>query len=262
MAPKNSFHYHTPDLAVIVQNYRPNTIKTDTAEHISRYRKLFEKLIETENTFSFFFMMDFTTMQYAFVSSSVKNINGYTAEEYMAGGMDFAFRMVHDEDKPVLQKLHNRLFQYYYSTPVPERKNLKFSFNLRIRKPDQSYMHIMQQAIFLEISETGEPLLDFSTVTDITPFKKNNSLTLAIYKLNAEKEYVPVFQQDFHHEHSRLSRRQQEILKLISEGLTTKEIAHHLHLSIDTVKNHRKKILQVTGGKNIAEAIRLESAFK
>src|SRR5687768_17042227 len=130
MAPKTSIQYNTPDLAIIAQNYRPQETKMDLAAHIYKYRKLFEKLIETENTFSFFFMLDFTTMQYVFVSSSVKNINGYTAEDYMEGGMDFAFRMVLDEDKPVLKQLHNRLFQYYYTTPVHERKDLKFSFNM------------------------------------------------------------------------------------------------------------------------------------
>jgi two-component system nitrate/nitrite response regulator NarL len=42
---------------------------------------------------------------------------------------------------------------------------------------------------------------------------------------------------------TRLTRRETEIVRLIDEGLTNKEIAVHLHIEISTVKNHVHNIL-------------------
>lgn len=49
-----------------------------------------------------------------------------------------------------------------------------------------------------------------------------------------------------------LSRREKEVLNLMFDGLTNKEIAHKLFISLETVKSHRKHILEKTGSKNTA----------
>ncbi|HEU5091676.1 MAG TPA: response regulator transcription factor, partial [Nitrospira sp.] len=42
---------------------------------------------------------------------------------------------------------------------------------------------------------------------------------------------------------ARLTKRETEIVRLIDEGLTNKEIAVHLHIEVSTVKNHVHNIL-------------------
>ncbi|MBS0181097.1 MAG: response regulator transcription factor [Nitrospira sp.] len=44
-------------------------------------------------------------------------------------------------------------------------------------------------------------------------------------------------------ERARLTKRETEIVRLIDEGLTNKEIAAHLHIEVSTVKNHVHNIL-------------------
>lgn len=48
----------------------------------------------------------------------------------------------------------------------------------------------------------------------------------------------------------KISKREIEIISLISEGATNKEIAEKLFISIDTVKDHNSRIFQKTGVKN------------
>ncbi len=50
----------------------------------------------------------------------------------------------------------------------------------------------------------------------------------------------------------RLSDREQEILQLIAEGRSTKEIASLLHVSIKTVETHRQHVMQKVGVHNVA----------
>lgn len=53
-----------------------------------------------------------------------------------------------------------------------------------------------------------------------------------------------------------LTRREKEILVLISEGLTNPEIAEKLFLSISTVDSHRKNLMRKLNFKNTALLIR------
>jgi hypothetical protein len=122
MAERNLKAYTTPDLALVASNYRPVRPSGDLEEHVDRYSLMFEKLLEVENPFSYFFMLNFTTMQYAYVSKSVINVIGYSPQDFLNGGMDFAFHVVHPADKPVLRQLHGRIFQYFYSHSEEERK--------------------------------------------------------------------------------------------------------------------------------------------
>ncbi|MBI3587159.1 MAG: response regulator transcription factor [Ignavibacteriales bacterium] len=55
---------------------------------------------------------------------------------------------------------------------------------------------------------------------------------------------------------SELTYRQEEILKLIAEGLTTSDIAEKLGLSSRTVQTHRERIISKLGIDNIAGLIR------
>lgn len=52
-----------------------------------------------------------------------------------------------------------------------------------------------------------------------------------------------------------LSKRELEVLELLLEGKTNKEIAQTLYISFDTVKTHRKNILLKTNARNTAALI-------
>jgi DNA-binding NarL/FixJ family response regulator len=55
--------------------------------------------------------------------------------------------------------------------------------------------------------------------------------------------------------HQKLSIREIEVLGLIMQGLTNHEIAEKLFISFETVRSHRKNILEKTGAKNTAALI-------
>jgi DNA-binding CsgD family transcriptional regulator len=212
-----------------------------------------DKMEDSYYSSSYFFLLDLITKKYIYVSSSVKKILSYSAEDFMNGSSDFSLKLCHPKDVTILKNLQKRLYAYFYATEIHERHKLKFTFNIRMRRSDGSYMHILQQTVFIKISKKGDPLVDFSTVTDITPFKKDKHHTLVVHKLTENGEDEEVYKEEFVNYDFAFTRRQLEIITLISQGLTTKEIAAKLFLSIDTVKNHRKNILKMTGSKNIVE---------
>jgi DNA-binding NarL/FixJ family response regulator len=52
---------------------------------------------------------------------------------------------------------------------------------------------------------------------------------------------------------SHLSDREREVLQLMAEGKTTKEIAFQLHLSIKTIETHRMKVMEKLDIHTVAE---------
>jgi len=50
-----------------------------------------------------------------------------------------------------------------------------------------------------------------------------------------------------------LSPREREVLQLVAEGLTTKDIASKLHISVKTVETHRKQIMDKLEIRSVAE---------
>ena len=56
---------------------------------------------------------------------------------------------------------------------------------------------------------------------------------------------------------AKISKKEREILKYITEGMSSQEIAEKLSLSVRTVSNHRANILRKTDVKNTAELVRL-----
>ena len=52
-----------------------------------------------------------------------------------------------------------------------------------------------------------------------------------------------------------LTVREREVLKFLVEGLSSREIAEKLYISINTVQYHRKQLLQKTDSRNVAELI-------
>jgi DNA-binding NarL/FixJ family response regulator len=58
----------------------------------------------------------------------------------------------------------------------------------------------------------------------------------------------------------RLTRRQQELLPMVARGLTNKEIASHLNLSEQTVKNHIHRMLRRMGANDRSEAVEIARA--
>jgi len=63
-------------------------------------------------------------------------------------------------------------------------------------------------------------------------------------------------------DHSPLTRREAEIVRLIAEAFSSKEIAVQLALSVKTVDTHRMSAMRKLGTRNVAELVRYAIRYK
>jgi PAS domain S-box-containing protein len=61
--------------------------------------------------------------------------------------------------------------------------------------------------------------------------------------------------------HPHLTPRQVEVLRLLEQGRSTKQIAAELHLSIETVRNHIRRLFRALGVNSRLEAVAAARAY-
>ena len=134
-------------------------------------------------------------------------------------------------------------------------KNLKLVNDYRIRTPDDNGLRMKEEFQILETDPRGNIWLSLSIV-DVSPnqnLKEPMSSRLVNHKTGeiiSFAEVSSVFE---------LTKREKEILQLISDGNVSKQIAEKLYISVHTVNTHRQNILEKMSVTNTAEAIRLAS---
>jgi len=116
------------------------------------------------------------------------------------------------------------------------------------------------QTSVLRIQEDGALLKVFGVQTDITDLGGFINRSLFFHGLNGANSFkiTNVWKGDLQEKTSfqqSLTKRELEITTLLAEGMSTKEIARHLHVSEETVHSHRKNLLKKTKSKNTVELI-------
>ena len=219
-----------------------------------------ERIAELSSSFqildkaaSFFYVFDFVQMRYLYVSESLKDImGGYTARDWMERGPDWVLSLVYPEDVRRLKDLHKALFEFYYTVPIAERKDLKYVWEFRLTRKDGHVIWLMQQGAFIEVDAEGRPMITFDTLSDTTTYKKDNSMTLTMFRdIHSPrlKLYFPISGKE------PFSKREVEIIRLLAGGFTSKEIGDRLCISSHTVDTHRRNILKKAGAKDTGRLV-------
>jgi DNA-binding NarL/FixJ family response regulator len=102
----------------------------------------------------------------------------------------------------------------------------------------------------LKDSAIEELLLAIKAVMEGDTYLSPKVATMVVHRLLIDKEGGKTSALDL------LSTREQEVLQLIAEGKSTREIAEHLYLSPKTVENHRANIMRKLDIKDIPSLVK------
>lgn len=89
-----------------------------------------------------------------------------------------------------------------------------------------------------------------------------DDITKAIVAATTNKEWISQnlrrvqFKVERNEQNNVLTKREYEVVSLITNGLTSKQIADQLCLSINTIESHRKRIFKKLGIKNSSQLVR------
>ena len=208
-----------------------------------------------------FYIVDYTTKKYLFIDPSCKKLLGYDIEFLSEAGLIYFTGLWNKNDFTCInEKVIPEAISFLKHKPVTEYPNFSVSYNYRVQAANGQYLSVMQRSTYFSVSNDGWPLAAVGYIVDITHFKTDTSLVLTIEHVDRNfttLSKVPLVKKIYYPDKvdSILSNRELEILSAVKQGMASKEIASRFYLSVNTVNNHRKNMLQKTKTNNSSELI-------
>ncbi len=197
-------------------------------------------------------VLDFYQKKYIFVRSKIAELIDFDPKKAEELGNLYFFTIMHPADLPAVIDTNIRAVNYICNLPIEERLDYKVISEFRLRNKTGQYLRFIQQIATLELDLKGNPRLilmlhDLSpNQTDKKTFQRN------IVNIKTGKSFLF---NDNESEKTNLSKREIEVLGLLNKGKMSKEIAEQLFISVNTVNNHRQKIIEKMNVENTNEAI-------
>ena len=205
------------------------------------------------------YLLDYKREKFIYLSSEIYDLIGYTSNNLIENSYQLYLDYFHTEDKNEFKgPIFENLIGYIKSQTKKTIKNIQFSINYRIQNKHGDYVKILDQFVILEVDSDKNPLLILGILSDITSHKNDNKMVLTINQRNpdlnfqSKKQMTKVFSKK-----PTFTARQKQIIELINNGSSSKEIAVKLDLSIHTVNAHRRKLLDKFDCKNTSELLNL-----
>lgn len=192
-----------------------------------------------------------------FVHPNVQNVLSIAPEEF---SVEKFLDKVHPEDINFI-KMKEKVAMEFLLKEIPPEKipHYKISYMVRIQTSKNKDKTILNQGVALTV--TDDQKIEYLLVihTDISHLEVAFDHKVSIMDLEGQASWhckdpdKPHFiREDFYES---FSKREHQILSLISEGKSSGQIADQLFISIDTVRAHRKNILAKTKCKNTTELV-------
>jgi len=163
------------------------------------------------------------------------------------------FNYVHEADKQDLHACFTHVHDFLESIPAGWHCQYRMIFHYRFKKQNGQHIYIQDEKATLNLPGSGN--LYYVLIRDITEEKKFSGVKVDLYKqdqlLNKIREYKPVA------ERNPLTKREGELVTLIKQGLSTKEIAWYLKISHHTVRNIKSKLFEKYNVNNTVELLNI-----
>lgn len=227
-------------------------ISDDDTEQLQHYLTVAEAF--SRLTYKSIYIIDYQTQSFEYVSDNPLFLCGLSSQEVKDLGYEFYFRNVKKEDLDLLLKINQVGFQFYEKIPTDERKNYSISYDFHLINEQGNPILINHKLTPIFLNKEGK-IWKAMCLVALSSQPKAGNICISkqgsneIWKYNITTNVLEKEQK------VQLKKRETEILKWASRGLSISEMATKLFLSPDTIKFHRRKIFEKIGVQNIAEAL-------
>lgn len=207
----------------------------------------------SEITHSVILVFDCYTNKFVFVSDNIPPLYGIDPNRLTLEGHEPIIEIIHPDDIYYGLLVRKKIYSLLKAFPAEEKLKHKVVHEMRVKNTRGEYIRIIEQEHVIELDKSGNIWLMLSVI-DIDA--SHESETTKSHLFNFETgEQIFIDLSDTLEEP--LTNRELEVLRLMKQGLLSKEIAESLKVSINTVNSHRQNILQKLKANNSIEAVNL-----
>ena len=189
-----------------------------------------------------------------YLSRNAPHFFGYESLHLTQNSLfDEFFPRIHEADQADLVECFDLVHDRMAALPPEEQHLLRAVFHYRFRKPDGQYIYLHDEKASLWLRDHGH--LYYVLFRDLTSERAFTGVKVELYLqgdiLRKIEEYKPASRR------SSLSKREKELLGLIRQGLSTKEIAWYLKISQYTVRNIKSRMFEKFNVSNSIELLNM-----
>ena len=233
---------------------------------------------KSKDELSSFFLFSNSTCKFHYLDKTISLLTGYSAKEFSKLGLDSWLASIHPEDLHlVTEKIidaHKTLIASNFELSKKPFTQLEY----RIKKASGEWVWVRDIKCILSFKP--DRIMDkvLCKITDISREKELEEFRLGeminggengsklleksvIYRNKKRSEYTGEFLVTSPLWLNKLTKREKEILQLISQGFSTKKIADKLFVTTSTIETHRRHLLEKSQVKNSMELVKEASKF-
>lgn len=223
---------------------------------VEKHASVLESISNMSNSGTSIF--DLNKRQIIFYSSNYGELLGYKLSDYKDIGQMFFGNKIHPEDTFNLSTNGVTIYKIFNNLSNDAKLNHKLVSEYRMLNSKNNYVRLVEQYQVLELDNKGQIWLMFLTV-DISPNQDISEGSKSQFLNFRTGNIIQIDStQKIQYE---LTKRELEILKMVKEGLLSKEISDKLSISLHTVNTHRQRVLEKLGANNSLEAIMFASKY-
>lgn len=204
-----------------------------------------------------FYILNLHTHKYEFVSPACVSLMGYKPDVFHSRGTAILPDLLHPSDfKQLTTNIIPEMNRIVTELAGPERGKAIFELHYRIIHRNGKMINCVEQSSYAKFDEQYTPLISSGIVMEASPLSAPSGVR-GLVRLLKDQEQITLYDQFYNYNDFGLSRREKEIIGLLTKGKTSKEIAEKLFISEHTARQHRKNILKKMDASSTSELVRM-----
>jgi len=188
-----------------------------------------------------------------YMSKNGSLILGHDHVEIIRDNVEKYFSLVHDADQDDLHACYTFAHDTLEAIPSEFHCRYRLVYNYRFRKQNGQYMHVHDEKAVLNLAGSGN--LYYTLFRDISSERPFNGVKAELLKQDQTLQKIKEFKPST--ERNPLTQREGELVTLIKQGLSAKEIAWYLNISPNTVRNIKSKLFEKYKVNNTVELLNM-----
>ncbi len=222
-------------------------------ERIMPKIEMIKRLAEIES--SIYAVFDMHKHNYLLQSKEQLEIFGFDKYQRQSIDLEMHYERIHPDDLAFVLETDNMLYQFLSGmSSFNEKKDYKLVYDFRTKNTDGFYVRHIHQSIPLEQDRNGKTWLTLVISHPNSERAPNEKSQRRL--INIKTGELHLFNKtDGKNSGVLLTKREKEVLILVSRGYDSYNIADKMKISINTVNNHRQNILRKTRTENATQAV-------
>lgn len=227
-----------------LQQAQPEDVQEEIIHTLSNLQRIFPRwLICT---------CRFMHKGFFYISDNYEEVLGFNDEAITSATEPEAyFKRIHPNDVEHFYRCAASITEMLTEGDKEEVHKYRFVFNYRLQHGSGRYMHVHDEKAILKL-KNGQNLY-YLLLRDISTETPYSGVKLSVYKEGQGEKKILEYNSS--QQTSKLTTREGEMIPLMRQGLSVKEIAWHLGISPHTVRNIRQKLFEKFEVNNVIELL-------